>query len=138
MSDIFKDIIPSILQTKKNVLENSKDYVPYVVNKALSFHYDCVMYANQMNMVPSLDSDLQYHYYLNSVRSYKRPFQKWHKFEKNEAIEAIKEYYGYSSDKAKATLEILSDEQIEIIKKNLYKGGLNDRSIPTSGGNAKR
>lgn len=134
-SDIFKDILPSILQTKKNVLTNPKDYVPYVVNKALSFHYDCVMFANHMNQLPNIPSDIQYAFYLNTVRSYKRPFQKWHKLEKNEAVEAIKEYYGYSTDKARATLEILSDEQIEIIKKNLYKGGLNDRSIKTGGGN---
>ena len=138
MAELFKEIIPSILQTKRNVLDDPKDYVAYLVNKALSYHYDCILYANQMNQLPNLDNDMQYQYYLNKVRSYKRPFQKWHKFEKNEAIEAIKEYYGYSNDKARATLEVLSDVQVEDIKKRLYKGGLNDRSNKFGGGNAKR
>ena len=52
MADLFKDIIPSILQNKKNVLENEKDYNAYIINKALSFHYDCVMQANEMNRFP--------------------------------------------------------------------------------------
>ena len=62
MSDLFKDIIPSILQTKKDVLENEKDYTAFVVNRALSYHIDCLMYANQMNLNSKLDSKLQYHY----------------------------------------------------------------------------
>jgi len=76
MSDLFKEIIPSILQTKKNVVENEKDYVPFVVNKALSFHYDCVLFVNEMNRVPNTDRILQYHYYLNTIRGYKRPFSE--------------------------------------------------------------
>ena len=66
MSDLFKDIIPSILQNKKYVLDNEKDYNAYVINKALSFHYDCVMQANEMNKIPSASGLMQYHYLLNS------------------------------------------------------------------------
>ena len=62
MSDLFKDIIPSILQTKKNVLENPKDYNAFVVNRALSFHYDAALQANEMNKLPGLPADMQYHY----------------------------------------------------------------------------
>ena len=58
--DVFRDLIPSILQTKKNVLENDKDYPAFVVNRALSFHYDCVRQANEMNMNPGLPATLQY------------------------------------------------------------------------------
>ena len=54
MSDLFKDIIPSVLQTKKDVLEDEKDYNAFVVNKALSFHFDCVLQVNSMNMLPAL------------------------------------------------------------------------------------
>ena len=91
MSDLFKDIIPSILQTKKNVLEDEKDYSAFVVNKALSFHYDCVLQANEMNQYPNLPNLLQYHYLLNKVRGYKRPYQKWVKRETTEDLDAIKE-----------------------------------------------
>jgi len=140
LTDLFKDIIPSIQQTKKVVItqENERDYVPFVVNRSISFHMDMVMPANQMNLQPSTDNLLQYHYLLNTVRAYKRPFQKWQKREIIENLEAVKEYFGYSNEKAKEALTILSNAQIEEIKKSLNKGGLNVRHKRTSGGNATK
>lgn len=126
MTDLFKDIIPSILQTKKNVLENEKDYSAFVVNRAISFHYDCVMQANEMNKYPNLPANLQYHFLLNSVRGYKRPFRKWEKRETIDNLDAVKEYYNYSNEKAKEALVLLNATQLEQIKKELNKGGIND------------
>jgi hypothetical protein len=131
MPDIFKEIIPSILQTKTPVINqaNENDYVPFVVNRAMSQHYDCVMQANQMNMLPHTDKLLQYHFYLNSIRPYKRPFQKWHKKETVESLSIIKEYYRCSNEKAREITVILSEVQIDELKKRLDKGGLkNDKS----------
>lgn len=118
--------------------ENERDYTPFVINRALSFHGDIALFANQMNMLPHLDSLLQYHYLLNTVRAYRRPFQKWQKREIIENLEAVKEYYGYSNEKAKEALTILSNAQIEEIKKSLNKGGLNVRHKRVSGGNATK
>lgn len=126
MADLFKEVIPSILQTKKNVLEDDSDYVPFVVNKSLSFHYDCVMNANQMNLLPNTDAYLQYHYYLNSIRPYKRPYQKWLKRETIEDLDVVKEYYGYSNEKAKQVLTILSPAQLDELKQRINKGGMNN------------
>jgi hypothetical protein len=134
MVDLFKDIITSILQTKKIVLEDEKDYNAFIVNKALSFHYDCVLSANQMNMNHVLDNKLQYHYLINTIRPYRRQYQKWLKAEKVENLECVKEYYGYSYEKAKAALEVLSEDQIKIIKKELNKGGINGKSQRSGGG----
>jgi hypothetical protein len=75
---------------------------------------------------------------LNTVRGYKRPFQKWQKREIVEDLEAVKEYFGYSNEKAKEAISILSDKQIEQIKKTLNKGGLNVRHKRTSGGNTTK
>jgi hypothetical protein len=140
LTDLFKDIIPSIQQTKKVVIaaENERDYVPFVVNRSISFHLDMLMAANQMNMLPMADNLLQYQYLLNTVRAYKRPFQKWQKRETVENLDAVKEYYNYSNEKAKDALSILSNAQIEQIKKNLNKGGLNVRHKRISGGNATK
>lgn len=126
MTDLFRDIIPSILQTKKNVLENEKDYNAFVVNRALSFHYDCVLQVNEMNQYPGLPANMQYHYLLNSIRGYKRPFRKWEKRETIEDLEAVKEYYNYSNEKAKEALVLLNATQLEQIRKELNKGGIND------------
>ncbi len=78
MADIFKEVVPSILQTKKDVLleeNDEKDYNPFIVNRALSYHLDCVPYVNQMNIHNFLDKKLQYHYLLNTIRPMKRNLQ---------------------------------------------------------------
>jgi hypothetical protein len=125
MADLFKDTIPSILQTKKSVIseENEKDYVPFVVNKALSFHKDCILFANEMNQLPNTDRLMQYHYLLNKVRGYRRPFQKWQKLSKDDDLSAVKEYFNYSNEKAKEALTVLTQDEIVEIKKSLFKGG---------------
>lgn len=141
MADLFKEIIPAIMQTKKDVLvteEDEKSYVPFIVNKALSFHLDCVMRANEMNMRPELDKKLQNHYMLNTIRGYKRPFQKWYKRKTEENIVMLQEYYNYSSDKAKEALRVLSDDQLNEIRRILNKGGSDDKLKQPGVGKASR
>ena len=126
LADLFKDVIPSILQTKKDVIETDKDYTAFIVNRALSFHYDCVLQANEMNRYPNLPGTMQYHYLLNTIRGYKRPFRKWEKRDTIDDLEAVREYYNYSYEKAKEVLVLLDATQLETIKKEIDKGGLND------------
>jgi hypothetical protein len=128
MPDLFKEIVPSILQTKKNPFKDEldyKDYVPFVVNRALSFHQDCVLYANELNLSPGMDKDMQYQFYLNTIRSMKRKFQPWQKSSTDKNIEAVKTYFGYSNEKAKEALRILTEEQIAEIIIKTDKGGVN-------------
>jgi len=127
MPDLFKEIVPSILQTKKNVFQDEyeyKDYAPFMVNRALSYHMDCVLYANEMNLNPSLDKDMQYSYLLNTIRSMKRKFQPWQKASTDKDLECVKVYFGYSNEKAKEALRILTEEQIAEIKAKTNKGGV--------------
>ena len=141
MADLFKEIIPAILQTKKNVLqteEDEKTYVPFIVNKALSFHLDCIMRANEMNMHPEIDKKLQNHYLLNTIRGYKRPFQRWYKRKTEENIELLQEAFNYSADKAKEALRVLSADQLNEIKNLLNKGGSDDKLRRPSMGKASR
>jgi len=124
MADLFKEILPSILHTKKDVLDNEKDYVPFVINRALSYHMNCILYANQMNMNHGLPGNLQYQYLLHSVRSIKRKFEKWQKAIAIQDIEYVKEYFGYSNEKAKEAMRLLSNEDLQIIKSKLDRGGV--------------
>lgn len=126
MTDLFKDIIPSILQHKRPVLEDPKDYNAFVINKALSFHYDCALQANIMNLYPNLPGTLQYQYLLNTVRGYKRPFRPWQKRETIENLQAVKEYFNYSNEKARDVMVLLNEADMEEIKRKLHKGGTND------------
>lgn len=102
-----------------------KSYVPFVVNKSLSYFVDTVLYANEMNQYQT-DNKLQYHYLLNTVRPAKR-FAKWVKSENTEDMEAVKEYYGFSNEKAIQALTILSSENLHYIKQKLQRGGNNDK-----------
>jgi hypothetical protein len=119
----LKEWLNSINFTKENLLENIKDYSPYIINRCLSGHIDCVMYANEMNMHHHLDKDLQYSFYLNSLRKKKR-FSPWIYKDKIEDLECVKKYYGYSNEKAQQSLNILNKDQIEYIKLKLAVGGL--------------
>jgi hypothetical protein len=127
MADLFKEVIPAILQTKKNVLNDEQDvkkYDAFIVNKALSYHIDCILYSNAMNMAHGIDNDLQFQFYLNTIRPMKRKFQPWQKAEVDKDLEPIKEYFGFSNEKAKHALRILNDEQITYIKNITNKGGV--------------
>jgi hypothetical protein len=128
MPDLFKEILPSILEKKKSVFQDEydyKDYKPFVVNRALSYHMDCVLYVNEMNIHTGLDSDMQYSYLLNTIRPMKRKFQPWQKSEVDKDIECVKQYFGYSNERAKEALRILNDEQLAEIKIKTAKGGVN-------------
>ena len=121
------DYVNEILQGKKNLMseqENEKDYNAYIVNRALAQHQDCVELANMMNERPHLDNKLQFLFLINTVRSKKRPFNKWAKAEKIEDIECVKTFYGYSDIKAREALRLLDDEQIQKIKEQTDIGGL--------------
>ena len=127
MPDIFKEIIPAILQTKKNPFQVEHDYkvyAPFIVNRALSYHLDCVLYANEMNMRPFIDKDQQFTFLLNTIRSMKRKFQPWQKSSADKDMECVKVYFGYSNEKAKEALRILTIEQLEEIKNKVEKGGV--------------
>ena len=127
MPDLFKEIVPSILQTKKNVFENDpdlKDYNPFIINRALSFHPDCIPYVEEMNRLHFLDKDMQYQYFINTIRPMKRKFAPWQKSQVEKDIECVKEYFGYSNKKAREAMRILTNEQIDEIKRKTDKGGV--------------
>lgn len=116
MAELFKDILPSIYETKKDVLSATKDYVPFMVNRALSYHADCLFDANEMNLTSGLDKRLQYLFLLNTVRPARRPYVKWAKPVESQDIEAVKMYFGYGDNEAQAALFVLTKDQLTTIK----------------------
>ena len=122
----LKDWLNSINFTKDNLIEEdeslAKEYPPFIINKCLSGHLDCILFANEMNKYHFLDKDIQYNFYINILRKKKR-FSPWIRKDKITDLEYVKNYYGYSNEKASQALKILSHEQIEFIKKRLDTGG---------------
>ena len=121
------DFINAIHYSKEKLIVNDcseKQYNSFIINKGLSYGADTVIPANEMNSRPHLDKKMQFSFLINNIRPRKR-FNKWIKAEKIEAIEVIKEYYGYSTEKARQVLPLLNDEQLDYLKTKLIKGGRN-------------
>jgi len=103
---------------------NDSDYVPFMINKAMSMGVDTHLPAQEMNLRASLDKTIQYKYYLYSVRKKKR-FNPWaKKLQTTDKVKIIAEYYDISLKKAKDYENLVSSEDLKNMKKYLDKGGV--------------
>ena len=121
------DFVNQINYGKKNLIDENpeleRQYKQFIINRALSFNHDTVLYANEMNVKNHVDSKLQFDFFLNTIRPKKR-YGKWLKRENNGILELIKEYYKCSYAKARDYISLLDDSQLDIIKQRLETGGL--------------
>ena len=119
------EYLNAINYTKQNIMVDDlaeKGYNSFMVNRGLSYFNDTVLMANEMNQHAHLDNRLQFDFFINIVRKKKR-FSKWNKPETASDVEVVKEYYGYSNEKARQVLTLLTSDQIDELKKKVYKGG---------------
>lgn len=123
----LKEWLNSINQTKINLIDEDseieKEYPPYIINRCFSGHIDAIMFANEMNIFHFLPKKMQYDFYINILRKKKR-FSPWIRKDTIKDIDCIKRYYGYSDEKAKQALKILTKEQINFIKSKFETGGM--------------
>ena len=127
----LKDNLKAINKTKEKLMDTDdkmweKKYAPFIVKQSVAPFPDTTHLVNEMNIHHHLDSKLQFDFLLNSLRSRDR-YTPWLKAKKIKNIEYVKEYYGYSNEKAKVALDVLNDEQIKTIKDSLSKGGKNGK-----------
>ena len=127
MSYELKEYLKAINTSKEKLMDCEdemceKKYPAYIVNKCLAPFQDTVFLVNEMNMNHHIDNKLQFDFLLNTLRTRKR-YTPWLKAKKEKYLEYVKEYYGYSNEKAKSALNILNDEQIKTIMNSLDKGG---------------
>ncbi len=122
----LKEYLNTINFSKQNLMLDDpgweNNYPSYVINKCMSHHMDTIMFANEMNRYPNLDKRLQYDFFINTVRP-KRRFSPWGKKQTVKDIDLVKQYYGYSNEKAKQALRILTPKQLDYIREKLNKGG---------------
>jgi len=120
------DFLNAINYTKEDLFKDpqaSKDYNAFMVNRGLSYFLDTILLSNEMNIHYNLDSDMQFQYLINTITKKKR-FGKWAKKDKDsKSFLLVKEYFKYSDEKARQVLDILTNDQLAIIEKKLYKGG---------------
>ena len=123
----LKEYLNAINFTKKNLMDSDdllwqKKYPAFIVNKILSGFQDCIMLVNEMNRNHFMDKDMQFQFLLNSIRSKKR-YSPFLRAEKLNDLDVVKEYYGYNNEKAKNALDILTKDEVKLIKEKLFKGG---------------
>ena len=122
----LKDWLNSINFNKNNLIEEDPEaissYPPYIVNRCLSGHLDTVLFANEMNIYNSLDKDMQYTFFLYTLRKRKR-FSPWLKKEQIDDLDLVKKHYGYSNEKAKVAVTLLTKTQLETIRNKHDMGG---------------
>ena len=121
-----------LIRKSENPVLAEKDYSPFLVNRALSYYVDTILYSNEMNRANHVDSILQNDYYLNSIRSAKR-FSKWAKPIESSDIEVIQEYYKVNNKRALEISKVLTREQIDHIKTRIIKGGNHVQRKPIGG-----
>jgi hypothetical protein len=110
----------------------AKEYIPWQINRGLSFYVDCIILANDMNMRPHLTNIMQNDYFINTIRPNNR-FSTWHKKEKDSVdMLAVMEYYNVGHNKAQEFLKVLTKKQIDLIKIRIIKGGNIDGAEPKS------
>ena len=122
----LKEWLKSINLTKKNLIDEDpsleKEYSPYIINRIFSGHLDAILFANEMNQYHFLPKRMQYDFFLNTLRTKKR-FSPWLHKDEIKDLELVKRYYGYSNEKAKQALRLLSEEQLNFIKSKFETGG---------------
>jgi len=122
----LKDWLNSINFNKNNLIEEDPEsissYPAYIVNRCLSGHLDTVLFANEMNIYNSLDKDMQYTFFLYTLRKRKR-FSPWLKKEQVDDLDLVKKHYGYSNEKAKVAVSLLTKTQLETIRNQHDMGG---------------
>ena len=119
------EYLNAINNTKQDIMVDDiseKQYNAFMDNRGLSYFYDTVLLSNEMNQRAHLDNRLQFDFFINTIRKKKR-FSKWMKAKEEDNIKVVKEYYGYSNEKARQALTILNDDNIEQLKAKVYKGG---------------
>tara|TARA_Y100000768_G_scaffold342631_1_gene287840 strand:- start:11 stop:394 length:384 start_codon:yes stop_codon:yes gene_type:complete len=125
MKHELKDWLNSINFTKENLIEDPdmiSSYPPYIINRCLSGHLDTVLFANEMNKYSNIDKDMQYSFFLYTLRKRKR-FSPWLKKEQVDDLDLVKKHYGYSNEKAKVAVSLLTKTQLEYIRNKHDMGG---------------
>ena len=121
------DYLTAINWSKKKLMDTGdetweKKYPSYIINKGLSYFSDTVMMANEMNRLHHASKHMQFSFLINTIRSQKR-YSKWLKASKIKDLDVVKQYFGYSNNRAREALSLLDKKQIDYIKDKLYKGG---------------
>jgi hypothetical protein len=127
----ISQVLESILYTGRRVIETDAEakamYEPYAINRAMSWYGDQIQLANFMNEHwQHLDRRQQYDFYFYITRKYRRQFvsKPKNKIDDPDALEAVMTIYNYNQKRAIEVLRLLPQDQIDALKAQLDRGGI--------------
>jgi NACalpha-BTF3-like transcription factor len=106
-----------------------KEYVPFIVNRGLSYFQDTILFANAMNESAHIPSKMQYDFLRNAIKPRKR-FSKWSKkIDDSDDVKLIMNRYGYSAEKARDALKIFcsNPDKLDQLKSVSSTGGISKK-----------
>ncbi len=118
------DFLKSISETKEELFELEdfeKKYPSFMVNRFLCALQETLFFSNIMSQMSHLPKILQYAFYFYGIEKKRRYFhyEGKGKGNKTEDINSIVKYYQCNREQAIEYQNILTKEQIELIK-NIY------------------
>lgn len=101
----------NVMQTKNDIIDesNQDQYVPFIINRHMSYFHDLVLYANDMNVYNQLDKAAQYRYFLNTIPKRKR-FARWEKKISDQVTAAISKWFQCNEQRAEELAQLLPDD----------------------------
>ena len=117
---------------EKLELDQEFKYEKWRTVSSLSNFVDTIFYANEMNINHQVTDKMHYDYLFYSIRKAKRFNKKKSEQDKRseqlqkeeqDKIALLQDFYKYNVANAKAALKVLTEAQIESIRKRLEKGG---------------
>ncbi|MDV7392001.1 DNA polymerase clamp loader subunit A, partial [Arthrospira platensis SPKY1] len=125
------DFLDDLTFHKCNILneDNESEYSTYMVNRFISMDPSLVLIAAEMASRTSLPKDMQYDFYLHSIKKRKR-YLKFMKATKNDVAPIVAEYLGCSNRVAReiVSYNLVDSELLQSMKQSLFRGGLNVKS----------
>ena len=121
----FFDVANNLCSSKEYIYteELEVDILPFLINRSMSQHLDCVMHANELNTRQNLTKKQMYDYYHFAIQPKKKRFSKWGKPEKDVNIDLIKTYFQCNINIAEQYAKLLTEKDIEKIKEKMNTGG---------------
>ena len=102
---------------------DEKAYVPFLINRALSYNINTLFYADELNYYHRIPPRTQAKYLNSSIKRSPRKYVSWAKPDKTDDVLLVSEYYEMSLPKARQALSVMSDKDIQSIRDQMKKGG---------------
>jgi hypothetical protein len=113
--------------SKKSIMVDESDrkqYLPFIINRTLSYHQDTVLFANEMNLNSHLPEMMQYDFLRLLIRPKKR-FAKWAKpLPAPDDLNLLMKEYSCNRTKAQEALSIISQDELSRIRSRQFCGGV--------------